>query len=78
MSNDPVEITLADVSKLPPVVDLNTAAMLLGIGRTTAQTLARNDDFPVPVFRAGSVYRVPTAPILRLLGLQVPGGNPSS
>lgn len=77
MSNDPVEITLADVSKLPPVIDLNTAATLLGISRTTAQTLARNDDFPVPVFRAGSVYRVPTAPILRLLGIQVPGADAS-
>ena len=78
MSREPVEITLADLAKLPPAVDLNTAATLLGIGRTTAQTLARNDQFPVPVFRAGTVYRVPTAPLLRLLGLQVPGGDASS
>ena len=77
MSQDLGEITLADVSKLPPVIDLNTAAMLLGIGRTMAQTLARNDEFPVPVFRAGTVYRVPTAPILRLLGLRVPGVDAS-
>lgn len=49
--------------------DLVTAAAILGIGRTTAHTLARAGEFPVPVIRVGRRYRVPVAPILRLLGL---------
>lgn len=49
--------------------DLVTAAAILGIGRTTAHTLVRADQFPVPVIRVGRRYRVPVAPILRLLAL---------
>ena len=49
--------------------DLVTAAEILGIGRTTAHTLVRAGEFPVPVIRVGRRYRVPVAPILRLLGL---------
>ena len=47
--------------------DLVTAGAILGIGRTTAHALARADRFPVPVIRVGRRYRVPVAPILRLL-----------
>lgn len=54
---------------LPAVVDLMTAGRALGIGRTRAFALARRGDFPVPVLRVGVTYRVPTAPLLRLLGL---------
>ena len=64
------EITLTDLRALPPTIGLDTAARLLGIGRTTAQMLARNDKVPVPVLRVGSQYRVPTAPLLRLLGVE--------
>lgn len=49
--------------------NLVTAAAILGIGRTTAHTLVRAGAFPVPVIRVGRRYRVPVAPILRLLGL---------
>lgn len=49
--------------------DLVTAAAILGVGRTTAHALARAGRFPVPVIRVGRRYRVPTAPILRLLTL---------
>lgn len=55
---------------LPAVVDLVTAARALGIGRTRAFQLARRGDFPVPVLRVGLTYRVPTVPLLRLLGLE--------
>jgi hypothetical protein len=54
---------------LPAVVSLVTAARALGIGRTRAFELARRGAFPVPVLRVGLTYRVPTAPLLRLLGL---------
>lgn len=58
-----------DVYLLGAVTDLLTAARVLGIGRTKAYQLARSGTFPVPVVRVGDRYRVPTAPLLRLLGL---------
>ena len=57
---------------LPPVLDIVTAGRLLGIGRTTAYQLARNGQFPVPVLRIGGGYRVPTAPLLTVLGIDTP------
>lgn len=49
--------------------DLPTAASVLGIGRTKAYDLARRGEFPVPVLRVGGTYVVPTAPLLRLFGV---------
>ena len=58
-----------DVRRLPVVVDLPTAARLLGIGRTSAYELVRTGRWPTPVIRAGRLIRVPTAPLLVLLCL---------
>jgi len=58
-----------DPSTLGPVVDLVTAAELLGIGRTAGYQLVRDNQLPVPVLRIGRLIRVPTAPLLQLLGL---------
>lgn len=67
---EPAEtLTLAEVSALPAVVDLMTAARALGIKRTTAYMLARTESFPCPVLRVGGSYRIPTVEILRVLGL---------
>jgi hypothetical protein len=49
---------------------LNTAASVLGIGRTVAHDLARRNEFPVSVLRLGNKYVVPVAPLLRLLELE--------
>lgn len=57
--------TLAD---LPPVLDLATAARLLGIGRTTAYQLVRADAWPTRVLRLGRQIRIPTAQLLELVG----------
>jgi hypothetical protein len=62
-------MTRAELLALPAVVDLTTAARALSIGRTRAFELVRRGDFPVPVLRVGVTYRVPTAPLLGLLGL---------
>lgn len=62
-------MTVAEVAALPAVVDLMTAAQALRIGRTTAYALARDGEFPCPVLRVGVEYRVPTAGLLRVLGL---------
>ncbi|MCX4856596.1 helix-turn-helix domain-containing protein [Streptomyces canus] len=59
----------AELLELPVVIDLATAARTLGIGRTRAFELIRRGEFPVPSVRVGTTWRVPTAPLLRLLGL---------
>jgi hypothetical protein len=67
-------LTLAEVTRLPAVTDLVTAGRALGLGRTRAYELARAGQFPCPVIRAGRSWRVPTAGLLTVLGLPVPGG----
>ena len=64
-----LDMTLGEIADLPTVLDLMTAARVLGIGRTTAYALARDGGFPCPVIRVGGAYRVPTAGLLQVLGL---------
>jgi hypothetical protein len=54
--------------------DLATAAAILGMSRSAAYKLIRRDAFPVPLYRVGTHYRVPTAPILAALHLQPSAG----
>ena len=67
------KLTLAELQGLPAVTSLLTAGQALGLGRTKAYELARAGEFPCPVIRAGKTYLVPTAGLLALLGLPVPG-----
>lgn len=62
------DLTISDLHDLPVTVDLMTAARALGIGRTKAYELARNDEFPCRIIRIGDLYRVATADLIRLLG----------
>jgi excisionase family DNA binding protein len=55
---------------LPAVVDVPTAASVLGLSRTTVYELIRIGDWPTPVLRLGKLIRLPTEPILELLGIQ--------
>lgn len=64
--------TTERILALGATTDLATAAAILGISRSAAYKLAARDAFPVPLFRAGAYYRVPTAPILRKLHLDFP------
>jgi hypothetical protein len=66
-------LTLAEIAGLPAVTDLVTAGRALGLGRTKAYELARAGQFPCPVIRTGKSWMVPTAGLLALLGLPVPG-----
>jgi predicted DNA-binding transcriptional regulator AlpA len=63
------EMTRAELLALPVTVDIATAARALGLGRSTGYELARRDAFPCRVLRIGSSYRVPTADLLRILGI---------
>ncbi|SEF78526.1 Helix-turn-helix domain-containing protein [Thermomonospora echinospora] len=67
-------LKLTEVTELPSVVDIVTAARALGLSRTYAYELAKRGEFPCKVIRIGTGYRVPTAPLLDLLGLATPTG----
>jgi len=69
MSPDRDAMTRAELLALPAVVDITTAARALGLGRSTAYDLARRDEFPCRILHVGSSYRVPTAELLRVLGI---------
>jgi excisionase family DNA binding protein len=70
--NDAEGLTLAELFALPATVDVTTAARALGLGRSTAYELARRDELPCRVLRVGSSYRIPTADLLRVLGIEPP------
>lgn len=63
-------LTRAELLALPVTVDIGTAARALGLGRSTGYELARRDEFPCRVLHVGSSYRVPTAELLRVLGVE--------
>jgi len=62
-------VNAEELRALPTVVELLTAAAALDIGRTAAYELVRTDQWPTPVIRIGTRIKVPTAPLLELLGL---------
>jgi predicted DNA-binding transcriptional regulator AlpA len=64
-----LELTQEQILALPPVVDVPTAAAVLGVGRTAAYELIRSGEWPTPVLRLGTLIRVPTAPLLELVGV---------
>lgn len=66
------------IRALGVVTDLQTAADILDLARSTAYDLAHADQFPVPVLRAGGRYRVPIAPLLAALGLTDTGSDTGS
>jgi hypothetical protein len=57
------------IRALGAVTDVPTAASIFEISRSTAYELVQLGEFPVPVLRFGSRYRVPVAPILAALRL---------
>ncbi|MEV0279273.1 helix-turn-helix domain-containing protein [Streptomyces sp. NPDC050610] len=63
-------MTFAEVFELPVMVDLRTAARILGICAGTAYSLVHRDGFPCPVLRVGGRYRIPTTPLMRLAGIE--------
>ncbi|MFG2014691.1 DNA-binding protein [Actinomadura geliboluensis] len=55
---------------LPTTVSVETAARAIRLGRTRAYELARRGQFPCKVIRIGTSYRVVTADLRRLLGIE--------
>lgn len=52
--------------------------IVAGLSETQAYELAKRGGFPVPVVKVGRRLVVPTAPILRLLGLDTATAGPPS
>lgn len=71
-------LTATEVRALPAVVDVVTAAEVLGIGRTVAYQLVRTDRWPTPVLRVGRQIKIPTAYLIDLLGLTTDRGSSRS
>lgn len=63
-------LSFAEVFDLPVSVDLRTAARAFGACPATAYKLVRGGCFPCRVLRPGHRYRVPTADMLRALGIE--------
>ena len=64
------KMTVERAQNLPPVVDVPTAAAILGIGRTAAYELIRSGQWPTPILRLGKLIRVPSGPLLELVQVQ--------
>jgi excisionase family DNA binding protein len=62
-----------EIRRLPPVLTVVQAAALLGIGRSNAYHAVKTDSGPTRVVRVGSCIRIPTAEVLRLLGIETSG-----
>lgn len=64
-------LTRADLLTWPATVNVPTGGRAFGIGRQTAYARARTGELApgVPVLRLGNQLRVPTAAILRALGI---------
>ncbi len=68
-------LSIQEVLKLPATIDVVTAGRALGIGRSRSYELARIGEFPCRVVAVGRTYRVPTAGLLRLLGISSDAGT---
>ncbi len=53
----------------PPTLTVPDACELLGISPWTGYELVKRDEFPVPVVRLGRTIRIPTQPLMDLLGV---------
>ncbi|TDE31046.1 helix-turn-helix domain-containing protein [Actinomadura sp. 6K520] len=56
-----------ELAALPTTTTIETAARALGLGRTRAYQLARENRFPCKVIRIGTSYRVVTADLRHLM-----------
>ncbi len=59
-----------------PTISVERGGQLLGLGRSAAYEAARRGE--LPVLRFGRRLVVPTAAVLRLLGLDAPAPRPGS
>ncbi|MET7891802.1 helix-turn-helix domain-containing protein [Streptomyces mirabilis] len=63
-------LTFAEAFDLPLSVDLRTAARAFAVCPATAYRLVHLGRFPCRVVRIGHQYRIPTASLMRALGIE--------
>ncbi|WP_224348724.1 hypothetical protein [Streptomyces olivaceus] len=63
-------LTREALMALPPTVALETANKVLSIGRSTGYGLAKRGEYPCKVLKLGNAYRVVTADLQRLVGVE--------
>lgn len=69
-------MTRDELAALPALLDVPTAAKVLGIGRSLAYDLVRRGEWPTQVLHVGKLIKIPTQPLIRLVdGLTVEGSD---
>ncbi|MFE9422680.1 helix-turn-helix domain-containing protein [Kitasatospora sp. NPDC006697] len=63
-------VSFAEAFELPLVLDLRTAARVIGVCPATAYKLIHRGGFPSRVLWVGGQYRIPTADLLRAVGIE--------
>lgn len=63
-------MTMEELLRMPSVIGLEEAGRALGMSRQHTFNTNQAGEFPVPVLKVGSRYKVPTAPLLRFLGVE--------
>jgi hypothetical protein len=69
-------LTRAEILALPPVITLVTLGRALGVSEPVIRERARRGEIErmgIRVLRLGAQYRIPTADVWQLLGLDPPG-----
>lgn len=69
-------MSLDELLRLGSVTNVETAGRALGYSRQHSYNLIYRGEFPVPVHRVRRLYRVPTAPLLRYLGIDPTDHSP--
>jgi predicted DNA-binding transcriptional regulator AlpA len=64
-------LTIKQARELPPTISALRAFGLLGMGEAQGYASIAEGTFPVVPIRIGQRYMVPTAPLLKLLGIEV-------
>lgn len=65
-------MTLNELRDAPPTLPLAVANRALGISKGHGYALAKRGEYPVRLLKLGSSYRVVTAELLALLGIEQP------
>ncbi|WP_285573441.1 helix-turn-helix transcriptional regulator [Actinoallomurus iriomotensis] len=69
-------MTFPELFDLPTIVDLCTAGKAVGVSLGTAYKLVQAGRFPCPVMRLGHRYQVPTAGLMKALGIELVAVDP--
>jgi hypothetical protein len=67
--------TVAELRALPAQLKPEEAFRAIGFGRTKGYALIRSGEFPARVLRFGGSYRIVTADLLRVLGVEPEPGE---